>query len=116
MSRPDIAFSGFDASYTAIKKMENRTELPESIYCYETNPWTAQFMCNRYSVYDIWPDESLKDAIIFSTVSPGELDVETAGYYTWAILDNEEYMYIKGMKYTDIFKANGYELEEMIFE
>lgn len=103
-----------DVTYALITSMtEDGCQLPHELYTIDTTSntqkriYTQQFLFKDYKLIPSRPSEDQETAIVFCNVANDKKLL--AMDYTWAQLDNNEYLYVKGEEYIELFEAYGVE-------
>lgn len=100
------------ATYALITSMEeDGCELPHDLYTVDINSntqkriYTQQFLLNDYHLIPARPEADVEAAIVFCNKANNEklLNMD----YVQAQLDSNEYLYIKGEEYIELFESYG---------
>lgn len=101
-----------DTTYALISSMEeDGCEFPEDLYTVDTKSTTQksiymqQFLFKEHHLIPSRPTEEVETAIVFCDTADDKRLLERG--YTQAQLDNNEYLYIKGEEYIELFESYG---------
>lgn len=108
---PSIRCDISDAGYNLIKEIEEKEEIV-NLYA-EENASVYQFMLFQYTIHNDLPPENVDEAIVLSNrtwLDEHSYALGEKGFY-YTQLDSNEYVYVKGERYLNLFEEMGYVLQ-----
>ena len=108
-----------DSTYALVKNMtDDGYEFPHTLYVKDTSShtqkrtYTLQFLLKNYQIIPSEPEEAVEEAIVFC--SDANYETLLSQGYVYTPLDGNEFLYVKGDPYLQMFEEYGLTFSEPV--